>query len=99
MVANEDSFYLATPMEWKEYLQTAVVLIPQEFMDAYGLHNKVKNGYVYCEIVRGMYGLPQAEILANKLLKERLAVHDYYEVAHTPGLFTYKQGPYGSHLP
>ena len=51
-------------------------------MDKYDLHKKVKNGYVYCEIVRGMYGLPQAGILANKLLKEQLAVHDYYEVPH-----------------
>ena len=47
----------------------------------------------YCKIVRGMYGLLQAGILANKLLKERLAVHDYYEVAHTPGLFTHKTRP------
>ena len=58
-------------------MQTAVVLTPQELMDAYGVHDKVKNGYVYCEIVRGMYGLPQTGILANKLLKKRLAVHDY----------------------
>ena len=59
-------------------------------MNMYDLHSKVKNGYVYCEIVRGMYGLPQAGILANNLLKKRVAVHNYYEVAHTPGLFTHK---------
>jgi len=40
-----------------------------------------------------MYGLPQAGILANKLLKTRLADHDYYEVPHTPGLFTHKTRP------
>ena len=34
-----------------------------------------------------MYGLPQAGILANKLLKKRLAPHGYYELPHTPGLF------------
>ena len=71
MPTDAGNFYLATPMERKEYLRIAVNLIPQEFMDLYGLHDKVKNGYVYCEIVRGMYGLPQAGILANKLLKER----------------------------
>ena len=31
-----------------------------------------------------MYGLPQAGMLANKLLKRRLAKHGYYEVRHTP---------------
>ena len=45
-----------------------VELIPKEFMDAYQLHEKVKDGYIYIQIKRGMYGLPQAEILVNKLL-------------------------------
>jgi hypothetical protein len=38
------------------------------------------------KICKGMYGLPQAGILANKLLKKRLAKHAYYEQPHTPGL-------------
>jgi hypothetical protein len=38
------------------------------------------------EICKGMYGLPQAGILANKLLKKRLAKHRYFEQLHTPGL-------------
>ena len=62
-------------------------------MELYDLHSKVKNGYVYCEIVRGVYGLPQAGILADKLLRERLAVHNYYEVPHMSGLFTHKTRP------
>ena len=40
-----------------------------------------------------MYGLPQAGMLANKLLKERLEEHGYYELPHTPGLFTHKTRP------
>ena len=32
-----------------------------------------------------MYGLPQAGILANKLLKTCLALHGYNEQPHTPG--------------
>jgi hypothetical protein len=34
-----------------------------------------------------MYRLPQASILANKLLKERLACHGYFKQLHTPGLW------------
>ena len=49
----------------------------------------MKNGYVYMKILRGIYGLPQSGILANKLLKEWLAEHGYYELPHTPGLFTH----------
>ncbi len=34
-----------------------------------------------------MYGLPQAGILANKLLKEQLVHHGYFEPSHTSGLW------------
>jgi hypothetical protein len=34
-----------------------------------------------------MYGLPQAGMLANKLLKQQLGPHGYHECLHTPGLW------------
>ena len=37
-----------------------------------------------------MYGLPQSGILANKMLKKRLAKHGYHELPHTPGLFRHE---------
>ena len=85
--ADVKSFYLETPLDRFEYMRMHIDLIPPEFADAYNLHDKVKDGYVYMEIRKGMYGLPQAGILANKLLKERLAPKGYYEVEHTPGLW------------
>jgi len=45
------------------------------------------------EIRKGMYGLPQAGILANKLLKKRLAKQGYYELPHTPGLWKHISRP------
>jgi hypothetical protein len=68
-------------------------LFPQDIIDHYGLNNKVLNGYVYMEICKGMYGLPQAGILANKLLKKCLTIHGYYKQPHTPGLFKHKSCP------
>ena len=41
------------------------------------------------QIEKGMYGLPQAGILANKLLRTQLAPHGYFELPHTPGLWKY----------
>ena len=35
---------------------------------------------------RAVWGLPQAGILANKILRKRLLPHGYYECKHTPGL-------------
>ena len=55
--------------------------IPHEIISEYNLKEKVHtNRYVYIEIQKGMYGLPQVSMLANKLPKRRLAKHGYYEV-------------------
>jgi hypothetical protein len=45
------------------------------------------------EICKGIYSLPQAGILANKLLKKCLAIHGYYKQPHTPGLFNHETHP------
>ena len=67
---------------------------PDEIIAEYNLENKVhSNGFVYIEIQKGMYGLPQAGMLANKLLKHRLAQHRYYEVCHTPGYWQHTWQP------
>ena len=62
-------------------------LIPQEIVDKYNLHKYEDNGWVYVRIDLGMYGLPQAGILANKLLAQRLATAGYYQCQYTPGLW------------
>ena len=46
-----------------------------------------KGGFVYVEICRAIYSLPQLGTLANKQLQERLTPFGYYEVAHTPGIW------------
>ena len=74
-------------------MRMKIELVPQAFIDEYQLHDNIYNGYVYMEIRRGMYGLPQAGMLANKLLKKRLAPHGYYEVPHTPGLWRHQFRP------
>lgn len=91
--ADVGNFYLATPMDRYEYMKIKADLIPDAFLDEYNLRNKIYKGFVYCEIRRGMYGLPQAGIIANQLLKKRLAEHGYYELAHTPGLWRHEHRP------
>ena len=62
-------------------------------MDEYDLHALVRNGYVLCEIRRGMYGLPQAGILAYEQLVKILAPFGYAPTRHTPGLWQHKTRP------
>jgi hypothetical protein len=91
--ADIKNMYLKTPLNRFEYMKMPLCLFPQDIIDHYRLNDKVLNGYVYMDICKGMYGLPQAGILANKLLKKRLAIHGYYQQPHTPGLFKHKSCP------
>ena len=49
-----------------------------------------KEGWVYLKIVKGMYGLKQAGIIANIELTKHLDKFGYYLVQHTPGLWRHK---------
>ncbi len=54
-------------------MKMPITLFPADIVDHYRLKEKALEGYIYIEIQKGMYGLPQAGILANKLITERLA--------------------------
>jgi hypothetical protein len=57
--------------------------IPDKIMNHYNLHELADEGWVYVKIQKGMYGLPQAGILANKLLMERLHPVSFDSVSKT----------------
>jgi hypothetical protein len=85
------NFYLNTPLDRHEYMKIHIDLIPQEIIDQYHLESlKDDHGFVFIRIEKGMYGLPQAGILANQLLQHRLAPHGYAPVQHTPGLWKHR---------
>ena len=87
------NFYLCTPLDRPEYIKIKLSDIPQEFIDEYNLLHHVHNDWVYFEIRKGIYGLPQSGILAQKLLAERLAKKGYYQCECTPGLWRHKWRP------
>jgi hypothetical protein len=67
--------------------------LPQEIIDKYDLNELKQDGKVYIEIQKGMYGLPQADILANELLQRNLAKDGYRPTTHTHGLWTHDNRP------
>jgi hypothetical protein len=85
MTADIKDFYLNTPMKEYEYMRIRVQDIPPDIMKRYNLDSLVHNGYIYVEIRKGMYGLPQAGRLANDKLKLHLAENGYHQVKHTHG--------------
>jgi hypothetical protein len=93
MCADVKKIYLNTLLERPEYMQLALTITPQEIIDKYKLMEKESNGKVYIRIKKGMYGLPQAGILANNLLVTRLAPHGDRPCTHTHGLWRHGTKP------
>ena len=89
MTGDLKDFYLGTPLDRYEYIRIPLSFIPQAIINLYNLTAIAINGYVWAEVRKGMYGLPQAGILANQLLQRKLEPHGYRPVPITPGLWTH----------
>jgi hypothetical protein len=81
------TFYLDTPMPEPEYIHIKILYIPNKFIKEYKLTGLDRDGWIYFEIRQGCYGLPQAGILANNLLRSHLKAEGFYEAASIPGLW------------
>ena len=88
------NYFLTTDkMERSEYARVPLSSIPQVIIDEYDLTSIAHNGHVYIQIDGGMYGLPQASLLANKQLCKQLAPSGFVQTRHTAGLFTHTSRP------
>ncbi len=88
MMIDLSNFYLKTPMARWEYMRLKIMNIPEEIIIHYKLRDFVTpDKCVYCEINKGMYGLPQSGIIAQQLLKERLGKVGYTQSKIIPGLW------------
>jgi hypothetical protein len=87
-------FYLCIPMMRYEYMGLNLSDMPEDVIAHYHLLNiTTPDGYVYCNIRQGMYGLLQAGIIAQELLAKRLKEHGYTQSETTPGLWTHEWHP------
>ena len=67
-----DIFYLKIPLPQPRCMRMQPSLLPEESVEKYNFQSIVHKGWVYFCIERGMYGLPEAGLLANELLKKCL---------------------------
>ena len=85
MSMDISNFYLNAPLKRPEYLRIELRDIPPEIVQEYKLDDiATEDRYVYVEATKGMYGLPQASLLVNKLLKKRLNKHGYFQSKFVP---------------
>jgi hypothetical protein len=83
-----------TPMDQYEYFRMKLELFPPEIIDKYRLRNKVDaDGNVFCKVQRGMYGLPQAGIIAQDLLTKQLNKAGYRQSKITSGYWRHYWRP------
>ena len=69
------NFYLKTPLPNRRYMKMKIYILPDEIIKKYNPPEIVHTEYVYFKIKIGMYGIPEAGILAIKLLKKRIGKH------------------------
>jgi hypothetical protein len=83
-------FYLTAPLDRYKYMKMPILLFLYWIIKQYDLLKHNHHRFIYLEMHCAVWGLPQAGILANKLLQKRLLPHRYYECANTPGLWKHK---------
>ena len=74
-------------------MRLPLAIFPQEIIDEYNLKDIAEDGWVYCRIDGGMYGLPQAGKIASDKLIKRLGTTGYYPVQFTEGLWRHVWRP------
>ncbi|KAL7475977.1 hypothetical protein ACHAW6_001868, partial [Cyclotella cf. meneghiniana] len=88
MTEDIKDFYLNTPMDCPEYIQLKLADMPNYFIALYNLNQLITTGrYVFVLVQKEMYSLPQAGIIAQKLLKQPLAKKGYRQSNFTPGFW------------
>jgi len=94
MTMDIKDFYLNTPMARYEYMRLKISDMPDDVIEHYNLREiATPDGFIYCEIQKGMNGLPQAGIIAQALLADRLRNHGYTQSETTPGVWSHKSRP------
>ena len=94
MMLDISNFYLMTPLKRTEYIQMKIDNLPEEIINECKLREKVNRQSMICiEVTKRMYGLPQAGLLANELLEQRLNKHGYFQSKLVPGLWKHTPRP------
>ncbi len=78
MCLDIGNFYLTASLEYFKFMRIPLALFPI-WIKQYDLKKHSLNRFVHLEMRRAVWGLPQAEILANKRLRQKLAPFGYYE--------------------
>ena len=81
-------------LEEPEFLDIHAKYFLPDIRDKYNIDSLVHtDGYVYCQLKRGMYGLKQAACLARDKLITHLANYGYAPTKHAPNIWSHHTRP------
>ena len=84
---------LGNPLDRYEKMRVPPAFLPKHTIKPYDLRIHAKNDFLYVKKGKSICGLPQAGELVNKILKEIFSHAGYFEVPHTPSLWTHITRP------
>ena len=87
MCCDITDYYLGTPMKRSEYMRVHRRQLSAPIIAELDLEPYLCDDIIHFEVTKGMYGLPQAGLLAQKRLVSHLATHGYIESDAVPCLF------------
>jgi hypothetical protein len=93
MCIDVKNFYLMAALDYYNYMKIPVALFPEWIELQYNIDTHARDGFVFLEIQQAVWRLPQAGILANKLLCMRLKPHEYSKCVNTPSLWRHAIRP------
>ena len=70
-----------------------ISVIPQEFITAYNIKDKVHNGYIFEQVTKGIYGFPQAGQIAHDFLVKKLSPYVHHTSRKNPVIWTHNSRP------
>ena len=80
-------------MDHHEYVKLLLEIILTKIIQQYKIQDLEHQCFMYMEIQKGMYGLPQAENIYNNILKQQLSILGYEPAPITPILCHHKISP------
>jgi hypothetical protein len=87
MAADITDYYLGTPLVRPEYMRMQRRQVSDTIIAEYGYADYFVDDMLYFQINKGMYGLPQAGLLAQNRLVAHVAEHGYIQSDIVPCLF------------
>ena len=79
LTIDTKDFYLNTPLPRPEYLRIPSKFLTPTIITNYALESYLHNSSILFEVNKGMYGLPQAGLLAQQRLLHHLSQHGYHQ--------------------